>query len=67
VSPAVAWVVANASEGRTPVRIEAPLVHHADLVAAGYAPESGRADRAGHIVVTDTNGAEWAANLPETW
>jgi hypothetical protein len=67
VSPAVAWVVANASEGRTPVRIEAPLVHHADLVAAGYAPEPERADRPGHIVVTDTNGAEWAANLPETW
>ncbi len=67
MSPAVAWVVANASGGRTPVRIEAPLVHHADLVAAGYAPEIERAGRSGHIVVTDTNGAEWAANLPETW
>jgi hypothetical protein len=67
MSPTVAWVVANASEGHTPVRIEAPLVHHADLVAAGYAPEPERADRPGHIVVTDTNGAEWAANLPETW
>ena len=67
MSPAVAWVVANANEGHTPVRIEAPLVHHADLVAAGYAPEPERADRPGHIVVTDTNGAESAANLPGTW
>ena len=67
MSPAAAWVEANVAEGRTVARIEAPLVHHADLVAAGYAPEPERADRSGHIVVTDTNGAEWAANLPETW
>ncbi len=67
MSAAAAWVAANTAEGRTPVRIEAPLVHHADLVAAGYTPEPERADRPGHIVVTDTNGAEWAANLPETW
>jgi hypothetical protein len=67
VSPAVAWVAANFAEGRTPVRVEAPILHHADLVAAGYAPEPERVDRPGHIVVTDTNGAEWAANLPETW
>ena len=67
MSPAVAWVAANANEGRTPARIEAPLVHHADLVAAGYAPEPERADRPGPIVVTDASGAEWAANLPETW
>jgi hypothetical protein len=67
MSPAVAWVAANVAEGRIPVRIEAPLLHHADLAAAGYAPEPERADRIGHIVVTDTNGAEWAANLPGTW
>jgi hypothetical protein len=67
MSPAVAWVAALAAEGHTPVRIEAPGVHHADLIAAGYAPESERDGRAGHIVVTDTNVAEWAANLPETW
>ena len=67
MSPAVAWVAANASEGRVVARIEAPLVHHADLVAAGYAPEPARLDYPGHIVVTDAAGAEWAANLPETW
>ena len=67
MSPAVAWVAALAAEGRTVARIEAPHVHHADLVAAGYAPEIERADRPGHIVVTDTNGVEWAANLPGTW
>jgi len=67
MSAAAAWVLANASEGRTPVRIEAPLLHHADLVAAGYAPEPERVDRPGHIVVTDATGAEWAANLPATW
>jgi hypothetical protein len=67
MSPAVAWVAAAAAEGHTSARIEAPLVHHADLVAAGYAPEPARADRVGHIVVTDATGGEWAANLPETW
>jgi hypothetical protein len=67
MSPAVAWVAANANEGRTPARIEAPLIHHTDLVAAGYAPELERAGRPGHIVVTDAGGVEWAANLPETW
>jgi len=67
MSPAVAWVAANASAGRTPARIEAPLVHHADLVAAGYAPEAPRADYPGHLIVTDTTGAEWTANLPQTW
>jgi|APGre2960657404_1045060.scaffolds.fasta_scaffold03771_6 hypothetical protein len=67
MSPAVAWVEANAAEGRTPVRIEAPAVHHADLIAAGYAPEAARLDYPGHIVVTDTLGREWAANLPATW
>ena len=67
ISPAVAWVAANAAEGRTPVRVEAPYVHHADLTAAGYAPEGPRADSPDHIVVTDAAGSEWAANLPETW
>jgi hypothetical protein len=67
VSPAVAWVAAAAAEGHTSARIEAPFVHHADLVAAGYAPEPARLDYPGHIVVTDAAGAEWAANLPETW
>lgn len=67
ISPTVAWVAANEAEGRTPARIEAPLVHHADLTAAGYAPEPARLDYPGHIVVTDTLGREWAANLPETW
>jgi len=42
-------------------------VHHADLIAAGYAPEAARLDYPGHIVVTDTLGREWAANLPATW
>lgn len=67
MSPAVAWVAAAAAEGHTPTRIEAPLVHHADLTAAGYAPEPARLDYPGHIVVTDASGVEWAANLPETW
>jgi hypothetical protein len=67
MSPAAAWVAANVAEGRIPVRIEAPIVHHADLVAAGYAPEIERVDRPGHIVVTDATGVEWAANLPGTW
>jgi hypothetical protein len=67
MSPAVAWVAALAAGGHIAARVEAPLLHHADLVAAGYAPEPERADRPGHIVVTDTNGVEWAANLPETW
>ena len=39
----------------------------ADLIAAGYAPEAARLDYPGHIVVTDTLGREWAANLPATW
>ena len=39
MSPAVAWVAAAAAEGHTPARIEAPLVHHADLTAAGYAQD----------------------------
>jgi hypothetical protein len=67
MSPTVAWVAALAAEGHSPTRIEAPLAHHADLIAAGYAPEPERADRPGHIIVTDANGGEWAANLPETW
>ena len=67
MSPAVAWVAAAAAEGHTPARIEAPFVHHADLTAAGYAPEPARLDYPGHIVVTDVSGVEWAANLPETW
>jgi len=67
MSPTVAWVAALAAEGHIAARIEAPLVHHADLVAAGYAPEIERADRPGHIIVTDATGAESAANLPETW
>ncbi len=67
MSPAVAWVAALVAEGHTAARIEAPLVHHADLVAAGYAPEPERVDRPGHIVVTDATGVEWTANLPETW
>lgn len=67
MSPAVAWVGANADAGRVVATIEAPLIHHADLVAAGYAPEPARLDYPGHIVVTDLAGVEWAANLPETW
>lgn len=67
MSPAVAWVAANASEGRVPARIEAPLNHHVDLVAAGYAPEPPRLDYPGHVVITDALGLEWAANLPEMW
>lgn len=67
MSPAAAWVAANVDAGRVVARIEAPLVHHVDLVAAGYAPEPARLDYPGHIVVTDSVGVEWAANLPETW
>jgi len=67
MSPAVAWVAANASEGRAPARIEAPLSHHADLIAAGYTPEPARLDYPDHVVVTDTDGQEWAANVPEVW
>jgi hypothetical protein len=67
MSPTVAWVAANEAEGRVVARIEAHEAHHADLIAAGYAPEPERANRPGHIVMTDTNGAEWAANLPAVW
>jgi hypothetical protein len=67
ISPAVAWVAATAAEGRTPVRVEAPYVHHAALVAAGFAPEAPRPERPDHIVVTDMDGVEWAANVPTVW
>lgn len=67
MSPTVAWVQANEAEGHTPARIEAPVAHHADLIAAGYAPEPERADLPGHIVMTDTTGTEWAGNLPSIW
>lgn len=67
MSPAVVWIAANEAEGRVTARVEAPLVHHADLVAAGYAPEVARAELPAHVVVTDADGVEWAANLPAVW
>ena len=64
MNPALIFIESNIAEGRIPLTIEVPLPFHKEIIEAGYSPQNERPELPGHIVITDTNGLEWCANLP---
>lgn len=66
MSPAVAFVEANAAEGRIPVQIVAPKAHHAALRKRWPLATILPSDEC-VVRVLDEIGVEWTANLPEVW